>query len=66
MDEKLLAELLRKNPRVDKELIERTQRVLRALLEAGVRPTALSSSPPAEPYAISRGIRSNWRPQVAK
>lgn len=66
MDEKLLAELLQKNPRVDRALLEKTQRVLRALREAGVQPIALSSLPPVEPYAISGGIRTNRRSQADK
>jgi len=66
MDDTSLAELLRNSPRVDKALIEETLKVLRTLREAGVQFTSLSSSPPEEPYTISRGVRPNWRSQAAK
>ena len=56
-----LKEILAKNPSVDRKSLEETLEMVRRLRADGVRSTAISASPPANPYSSVGGARVSER-----
>ena len=58
MDKKTISEILKKNPNIDKDLLEKTQDMIKELRNAGIRSHSVASQPPTDPYSSSGKIHA--------